>query len=132
VYENICMKDVPIPIAISPYYTNQTVEPFEDPKYVGDKIPDYKAITLKNIYSETPGDVLIAGLNDEHRTEITLSNVFVKGIKPEQVHLDYDDITTKGEGVNFSLEGKSVKVVTGSIVAGKVADPCEGKFVPMR
>jgi len=132
VYENICMKDVPIPIAISPYYTNQTVEPFDDPKYDGDKIPDYKAITLKNIYSETPGDVLIAGLNDQHRTEITLSDVFVKGIKPEQVHLDYDDITTKGEGVNFSLEGKSVKMVTGSIVGGKVADPCEGKFVPMR
>ena len=47
VYKNICMRDVPIPIAISPYYTNQTVEPFEDPKYTGDKIPDYKNITLE-------------------------------------------------------------------------------------
>jgi len=51
VYRNICMRDVPVPIAISPYYTNQTVEPFEDPKYVGDEIPDYKSITLENIYS---------------------------------------------------------------------------------
>jgi polygalacturonase len=132
VYENICMKDVPIPIAISPYYTNQTVEPFEDPKYEGDKIPDYKAITLSHIYSETPGDVLIAGLNEEHRTGIVLDSVFVKDIKPSQVHLDYDDITTGGRGANFSLEGKSVKVVTGAVAGGKMADPCEGKFVPMR
>ncbi len=132
VYENICMKDVPIPIAISPYYTNQTVEPFEDPKYEGDKIPDYKAITLKNIYSETPGDVLIAGLNEDHRTGIVLDSVFVKDIKPSQVHLDYDDITTGGRGVNFPLEGKSVKVVTGAVVGSKMTDPCEGKFVPMR
>ena len=132
VYENICMKDVPIPIAISPYYTNQTVEPFEDPKYEGDKIPDYKAITLKNIYSETPGDVLIAGLNEEHRTGITLENVFINGIKPTQVHLDYDDITTGGEGANFPLEGKSVKVIAGAVAGKKPTDACEGKFVPMR
>jgi len=33
--------------------------------------------------------------------------------------------------VNFPLEGKSVKVVTGA-VAGGMADECRGKFVPMR
>ena len=132
VYENICMKDVPIPIAISPYYTNQTVEPFEDPKYEGDKIPDYKAITLKNIYSETPGDVLIAGLNEDHRTGIVLDNVFVKDIKPSQVHLDYDDITLKGSGASFSLDGQSVKVTDHRDVESLTSDPCGAKFVPMR
>jgi len=70
-------------------------------------------------------------LNEEHRTGITLENVFINGIKPTQVHLDYDDITTGGHGVNFPLEGKSVKVVTGA-VAGGMADECRGKFVPMR
>ena len=96
IYKDICMRNVPIPIAISPYYTNQTVEPFADPKYEGDKIPDYKKITLKNIYSTTPGDVLIAGLNEQHRTEIDMQDVFIKGIQPSQVHLNYDDITMKG------------------------------------
>ena len=132
VYENICMKDVPIPIAISPYYTNQTVEPFEDPKYEGEKIPDYKGITLLSIFSETPGDVLIAGLNEEHRTGITMHNVTIEGIKPEQVHLAFADITLKGHGVNFPLTGKSVKV-TGENEAGKrPPDRCADKFVPMR
>ena len=34
------MRGVKNPIAISPYYTNQTTEGFEDPKYTGDRIPD--------------------------------------------------------------------------------------------
>ncbi len=64
-YRNICMRGVKNPIAISPYYTNQTTEGFEDPKYTGDRIPDYKAITIQNVIDTTPGDVLIAGLNDD-------------------------------------------------------------------
>jgi len=131
VYENICMKDVPIPIAISPYYTNQTVEPFEDPKYEGDKIPDYKSITLRNIISETPGDVLIAGLNEAHRTEVMLENVVIKGIKPGQVHLFYDDLSVKGTNIPLENLSETVKVVRDKS-AGKPVDACEGKFVPMR
>jgi len=128
-YEHICMRDVPIPIAISPYYTNQTVEPFEDPKYEGDKIPDYKRIVLKDIYAETPGDVLIAGLNDAHRTQITLQNVTIHGIQPAQVHTDFADITTLGAGANFPLAGTDVKEI--NRVKGTAAgDPCTGKFVP--
>ena len=133
------MRDVPIPIAISPYYTNQTVEPFEDPKYTGDKIPDYKGILLQDIYSETPGDVLIAGLNDEHRTQVTLKNVIIKGIKPSQVHLFYDDLTVQAPGTNLPLrEGanKTVKLTEDGAKdiesAGEQPDPCAGKFVPMQ
>jgi len=132
VYKNICMKDVQIPIAISPYYTNQTTEPFEDPKYEGDKIPDYKGITLENIYSTTPGDVLIAGLNEDHRTGITLENVFIKGMTADKVHLNYDDITVKGAGANFPLAGTSVKVTTEGKIQPPPADTCSAKFVPMQ
>jgi polygalacturonase len=132
-YQNICMRDVPIPIAISPYYTNQTVEPFADPKYEGDKIPDYKGIVLKNIYSETPGDVLIAGLNEAHRTQIAMEDVFIKGIKPAQVHLFYSDFLVHGTGANFALKGDSVKVMAVMRTGAPVGvDPCKGKFVPMQ
>jgi len=140
VYRNICMRDVPIPIAISPYYTNQTVEPFADPGYKGDKIPDYKRITLENIYAETPGDVLIAGLDEAHRTQVTLQDVFVKSIQPSQVHLFYTDFLVKGTGANFALKGTSVKVMavmkdaaTRSAKADRAgADSCKDKFVPMQ
>jgi polygalacturonase len=144
VYKNVCMRDVPIPIAISPWYTNQTVEPFEDPKYTGDKIPDYKGITLENIYSETPGDVLIAGLNDEHRTGITLDNVHVTGIVEKQMHLAFDDIRVVScaadhnrARTNLPLDHvpDSVKVIPSQkaecgAYAKEPPDPCAGKFVP--
>lgn len=146
VYKNICMKDVPIPIAISPYYTNQTVEPFEDPKYKGDRIPDYKKITLENIYSTTPGDVLIAGLNDQHRTEVSLDAVHIEGIKPSQLHLAYADIHmkvcsaySKSPGTNLPLDQvpATVKVIPSpedgcGVVPIHPVDACAGKFVPMQ
>jgi polygalacturonase len=127
------MLDVGIPIAISPYYTNQTVEPFENPKYEGDKVPDYKKIVLENIYAETPGDVLIAGLDEKHRTQVSMEDVFVRAIQPSQVHLFYDDFLVKGTGTNFALKGEGVRVMAvmkrSSAMSG---DPCAGKFVPMR
>ena len=132
IYKGICMRDVPIPIAISPYYTNQTVEPFEDPKYEGDKIPDYKGIVLEDIYSETPGDVLIAGLNDAHRTQVSMQNVFVQGIQPSQVHLFYSDFLVHGTGANFALKGESIHVMAVMNPTPVVGDPCAGKFVPMQ
>jgi len=107
-YENICMKNVGIPIAISPFYNNGTVEGFVDPGVVGDRIPDYKAITLRNIVSLTPGDVLIAGKDAAHTTEITLDTVTVQGIKPEQVHSQYTNAAVAH--VNFDLKGTAVVV----------------------
>ena len=107
-YENICMKNVSIPIAISPFYNNGTVEGFVDPGVVGDRIPDYKGITLRNIVSLTPGDVLIAGKDETHITEITLDTVTINGIKPEQVHSQYTKAAVAH--VNFDLKGTGVVV----------------------
>ena len=108
------------------------MEPFEDPKYEGDKIPDYKRITLENIFDETPGAVLIAGLNDDHRTGVTLKNVVINGITAEKLHMDFADISLEGSGANFGIEGKSVKVTGSQPMVKRVADPCKGKFVAMQ
>ena len=145
-YKNICMRNVANPIAISPYYTNQTTEGFVDPGYTGTKIPDYKKIVLENVVSEDPGDVLIAGLNDEHRTEISIDGVRIEGIKPAQMHLAFADIHMRscsahhnGPFTNLPLASlpASVKVMrSGEGGCGayttKPVDPCEGKFLPMR
>ena len=40
-YRNICMRDVQVPIAISPYYNNGTTDQFFDPGFKGDKVPEY-------------------------------------------------------------------------------------------
>jgi len=136
-YGNICMRDVQNPIAISPYYTNQTTEPFEDPHYTGTRIPDYKAITIRNVTSTTPGDVLIAGLNDDHRTEVTLDNVYIDGITPGQVHGHFTTITIGPSGTNIDFS-KTDNLIRSGLTPNPTKHPklppysCEGKFVPMQ
>jgi polygalacturonase len=133
VYKNICMRDIEVPIAISPYYNNGTIDQFFDPGFKGDRIPDYKKITIENVTDETPGDVLIAGQDDAHRTEVMLNNVTIKGITPDKVHLKFDDIVAAGTNIPLEPVGgnKDVKLVS---VDAKAPKPysCEGKFVPMR
>jgi polygalacturonase len=140
-YKNICMRGVQNPIAISPYYTNQTTEGFEDPKYTGDRIPDYKAITIQNVIDTTPGDVLIAGLNDDHRTEVMLDGVRVIGISPTQVHGRFATVTLGPVGTNLDFSKTEIKVVPAKALPppstsdAAVAEPafsCDGKFVPMQ
>jgi polygalacturonase len=132
-YQNICMRGVKNPIAISPYYTNQTTEGFEDPKYVGDRIPDYKAITIRNVVSSTAGDVLIAGLDDTHRTEVTLDGVRVEGITPAQVHGRFATVTMGAGGTNLDFSKTEIKVMPWTGAASKDSGfSCAEKFVPMQ
>lgn len=130
VYQNICMRDVQVPIAISPYYNNGTIDQFFDPGFNGTRIPDYKAITLRNISDLTPGDVLIAGADDSHRTQVNLENVFIAGIKPGQVHMKFADITHAGGNLPLSGQPGDVKFV--AAVGAAAPYGCDGKFVPMR
>jgi polygalacturonase len=134
VYRNICMRNVPMPIAISPYYNNQTTEDFVDPGIKGDRIPDYKNITIENVTDETPGDVLIAGYDDEHRTQVNLVDVTIKGITPDKMHLKLADI--RNDGTNLPLakaaEGNDVKVTPVDVKALAKPYSCDGKFVPMQ
>ncbi len=125
------MRGVQNPIAISPYYTNQTTEKFVDPGYKGTKIPDYKKIVLENVVSETPGDVLIAGIDDAHRTEIALNGVFVQGLKPRQVHGHFADVTIGTAGTNLDFSQTDLKVTRPDKFASPVMN-CSGKFVPMQ
>jgi polygalacturonase len=134
VYRNICMRDIQVPIAISPYYNDGTIDQFFDPGFKGDRIPDYKKIAIENVTDETPGDVLIAGQDEAHRTEVMLKNVFIQGITPDKVHLKFDNIVTAGTNIPLEPVGgnKDVKVV--SLDGGAAVKPysCAGKFVPMR
>jgi len=132
VYQNICMRDVQVPIAISPYYNNGTIDQFFDPGFKGTRIPDYKALTLRNISAMTPGDVLIAGADDSHRTEIRLENVFIAGVQPGQVHVKLADITHAGGNLPLAGQPGDVKLLAAAAPSPGAPYSCAGKFVPMR
>ena len=119
-YQNICMRDVRVPIAISPFYNNGTTDAFVDPNIPGDRVPDFKHIILRNITDLTPGDVLIAGKDAAHIAEVTLDNVNILGIKPEQVHTQFAKIALGPGGANFPAAG-SVIVATNPGATGSPA-----------
>jgi polygalacturonase len=131
-YRNICMRDVQVPIAISPYYNNGTTDQFFDPGFKGDKIPEYKNITIENVTDLTPGDILIAGYDQAHRTEINFKNVNITGLTPDKLHLKFADIGVAGTNIPFARATDQGEI---KLIESKNDTPaysCEGKFVPMR
>jgi polygalacturonase len=40
IYRNLCMRDVPYPISISPFYNGQTTDGIDDLGLNGDRTPD--------------------------------------------------------------------------------------------
>jgi len=134
VYRNICMRDVAMPIAISPYYNDGTIEGFVDPGFKGDRIPDYKKISIEHVIDLTPGDVLIAGYDEAHRTQVNLVDVTIQGITADKVHLKLADIGDGGTNIPLveAGAGKEVKVLPMEVKALRTPFSCEGKFVTMR
>jgi len=136
IYRNICMRDVQVPIAISPYYNNGTIDQFFDPGFKGERIPDYKNIRIENVTDLTPGDVLIAGYDEAHRTQVVLKDVTIKGITLDKMHLKFADISDDKTSLPLekAAEGNHVKVDYGGSPDGPNPPPysCDGKFVPMR
>ncbi len=135
-YKNICMRDVAVPIAISPFYNNGTTEGFVDPGIKGNLIPEFKNITLENVFDTTPGNVLIAGKDADHITSVTLDGVAINGIQPNQVHSQFSHITVTGRGtaLRFAGDGVVVQGQTAASGAGLDADvkACAGRFLPMQ
>jgi polygalacturonase len=135
-YRNICMRNVQVPIAISPFYNNQTTESFTDPDIPGDRIPDYKNITLQNVIATTPGDALIAGKDATHITEIKLENVIINQIKPDQIHSQFTHITITGAGTNLNFAGNNVttdgRATTTNTNFDADVKSCSAKFLPMQ
>lgn len=129
VYRNLCMRDVPVPISISPFYNGQTTDGIDDLGLKGDRVPDYKGIVLENVVDLTPGIAQVAGLNAEHRTELTLDGVEIRGIRPDQVRARYADVTVGPKGANFTFSGEGVSSQPAQHSL-KMDFTCEGKFIP--
>ena len=127
VYENICMRNVELPIGIDPFYNGTTIDPFTDPGHKGDRIPVDKGIVLRNVRSVTTQPVLMAGWDAAHSLDITLDGVVIDGIQPKDIHMQYANVRIGPGGVNFTPTGTGV-TVDGSMPAKPRAFSCEGRF----
>ncbi|WP_419805274.1 glycoside hydrolase family 28 protein [Terriglobus sp.] len=129
-YRNVCMKDSPVPISITPYYTGQTADGIEETGMTGPLTPDYKGITIENVRSVTSGVVQVAGLNAQHVTDLKLNGVEITGVQPEQVKARNAAITVGPNGANFTFTGTGVTSSPSPTPAAHVSLDCNGKFMP--
>jgi polygalacturonase len=121
-----------VPIAISPYYNNGTTDQFFDPGFKGTKIPEYKNITIENVTDLSPGDILIAGYDQAHRTQVDFKNVHIHGLTPDKLHLKFADIGVAATDIPFAKATDKADVKLNETSSSAVPYSCAGKFLPMR
>jgi polygalacturonase len=127
VYENVCMKNVELPIGIDPFYNGTTIDPFTDPGHKGDRIPVDKGIVLRDVRSVTTQPVLMAGWDAAHPLEIILDGVVIDGIQPKDIHMQHANVTIGPGGINFTAAGEGV-TVGGQRPGQPRTISCEGRF----
>lgn len=119
-FENVCMRDVPNPIVLNPFYTT----------FEGTRIPLYRNITLRNVHSLSSATVqpslILAGLDQAHRLEATLDNVVVDGIKAADVNARHAIFTLRHG--NLDPAGEDLRVNGSS--GGGAPLPCADAFPP--
>ena len=119
-YENVCIRNVTNPLVLTPHYTN----------FSGERLPQYRDITLRNVHILTPGEYILAGLDAEHPLGVTLDGVFAEGLSESHVMAEQATVTLGAAVGNLVPQGPSVTVerVPGSHAGVPLA--CGKRFVP--
>ncbi|HEX4038265.1 MAG TPA: pectinesterase family protein [Acidobacteriaceae bacterium] len=119
-YRNVCMRDIKNPIVLTPMYTT----------FAGDKLPEYRKITLDNVHSLTPGAYTFLGLDAQHPLEATLDNVFAEGLDQSTMDAANAAITIGPRKGNLEPKGENVTLTVAPNSQPGTPLACEDKFVP--
>jgi polygalacturonase len=119
-YESVCIRNATNPVVLTPHYTN----------FSGERLPQYRDITLRNVHILTPGEYIFAGLDAQHELGVTLDNVFADHLDESHVLSEQANITLGTALGNLVPQGPNVKVAraNGSHPGSKLA--CGTHFVP--
>jgi polygalacturonase len=117
-YENVCIRNVADPIVLDTRYT----------AFPGDKIPVYRDIVLRDVFSVTPGAVALLGFDDKNRIGVTLDNVSMRAGRSD-LRAEHADVRIGPRRGNLVPAGEDVFVTGGGGRAGAPFD-CSARFVP--
>ena len=103
-YENITIKNSRYPIFISEYYPKEPKTPQEDvTTVVGERIPDYKSITLKNVTVTDSQEALILwGIPESPIQHLRFENVRISAKSGAQIYN-----VANAEFINSSIKAGS-------------------------
>jgi polygalacturonase len=119
-YSDICIRDSKSPIFVDTSYAN--------PGPRTDRLPEYKNLMLKNVQISGGGKIFVGGVDDHHRTTMTLDGVLLDDPGRYKISGEHVAITYGPGPVNFTVGGSDV-MAAGKPSAGKFS-PCQNRFVP--
>jgi len=119
-YENVCIRNVKNPIVLTPKYTLNT----------GDQLPIYRDITLRDIHIITPGQVILEGLDANHKLDLTLDNVFADGLPANAIHASNAVIALGPRLGNLVPTGDNVAATQRPGITTGAPITCEARFEP--
>lgn len=119
-YENVCIRNVTNPLVLTPHYTN----------FAGERLPQYRDITLRNVHILTPGEYILAGLDPEHQLEVKLDGVFAEGLNESHVMAEQVNVTLGAAVGNLVPQGPGVTVEREPRSHAGAPLACGKSFVP--
>lgn len=120
VYRNVCIRNSPNPIVLTPMYTT----------FSGDRLPIYRNITLQNVHVLSQGAYTFLGLDPQHKLDVTLDNVFSDSMdKSEMIAADAEIKIGPGKG-DLLPSGKDVAITQLDATHPGTPMNCAEKFVP--
>jgi polygalacturonase len=125
-YTDVCMRDLPNPIIITPHYSKED----------GTSIPEFKNIMLNNVRAfYSPGKpvdptVTLMGFDAENLSAVSMNNVIIDGPKPPEVKAAFAKLLFGPGPVNFTASGKNV-TVENKVNKQVPPNPCTGKFIKL-
>jgi polygalacturonase len=119
-YRDVCIRNTANPLVFTPLYTT----------FGGDQLPVYRDITLDNVHVTTPGSFTFLGLDEDHKLELQLSNVYTDDQRNSRMLAKDASIKIGGKRGNLELAGDDVTVEqTPDSILGTPFE-CDTRFVP--
>jgi polygalacturonase len=125
-YTDVCLRDLPNPIIITPHYSKED----------GTAIPEFKNIILNNVHAfYTSGKtvdpvVTLMGFDAENLSAVSLNNVIIDGPKAPEVKAAFAKVLLGPGPVNFTAAGNHV-TVDNKVNKPAPPNPCTGKFIKL-
>jgi polygalacturonase len=119
-WRNVCIRDTKNPIVMTSMYTT----------FSGNKLPEYRNLTLDNVHILTLGAYTFLGLDPQHMLQVALNNVFADALDPAMMQAGNAALTIGPQMGNLEPKGENVRLTIAPDTRPGTPPACEQNFVP--